>query len=253
MKLRRFPGGAWARIGYGWGMRRLLAVLCLLGTSACQGPRLLPANEAGAARGTTPPALTSPATTRPGSAPQPRRVWAGPPCPPPRRGTVQLRKVDLRGVEAWLGDQTRRWILGDVVDVYASKEFFSQTLTLTEKAGFVLRQDQRFGQDLVVTLTYIGQGGGQSAEFSPRVLIGTDMTEGVERVTGLTVSARKVLRVRLAKTNNPRRPVQLRIVAHGKAVQGRMEQVDRRDEEQIVIGGYLQHDGARWVWNPVGE
>jgi hypothetical protein len=229
--------------------RPFLALLALAAAcaSACQGPRLLPADEAG--RSFAPAVAARPTPVRPAPA-QPlrrgpprraprRRVWAGPPCAPPRRGAVHLRPADLAGVRAWIDASNRQWILGRDVDVYASKEFFSQVLTVNATYATVRRDERRVGDDLLVTLTYVGLPSLASAMTNPRVLIGT----------GLTISAAKTLRLRLAKTSDPRRPVQLRIVAHGKAAWGRAQTVEQR-ADQLELGGVLAHDGRRWVWTP---
>ena len=164
-----------------------------------------------------------------------------PSTPPPRGagGYVKLTPGDLQPVRAWIHHRNAQWILGDNVDVVVSKEFFSQVLTLNQYSGIVHRTDKKYGDDLVVTLTYRGSAEAACAKTNPRVLIGT----------GLTVTARKRLRLRLAKTKSRRQPVRLYVSATGNAVRGRGEDVDTRDENALSIQGALRWNGSRWVWN----
>jgi hypothetical protein len=130
-------------------------------------------------------------------------------------------------------------------------------LTLNSKTGIVQTHEAEYQGDTVTTLTYIGPTYATSAMRAPRAFIGKDDGRGLDagtggnpRIGGLTLSARKVLRLRMAKTRDPSRPVQLRIVAHGKAVHGRHETAERR-ADQIEIGGALRHAQGRWWWVPV--
>lgn len=158
----------------------------------------------------------------------------------PGGSRVALSAADLAQVDAYVSTRNSQWILGDEVDVYASKEYFAQALSLNAKVGMVHRKDQQAGSDSLTTMTYVGHPGAASAISNPRVLIGT----------GLTASARKVLRVRLMKTSDPNVPVRLRIVARGKAARGQHEKVTQRGAT-LQIGGSLRWTGNRWVWSTV--
>ena len=82
--------------------------------------------------------------------PVPQQSFRGPRAPRPRGRNVNLRKDDLAGVDHWLSARNAQWVLGDVVDVYASKEYFSTMLTLNAKVGTVQRQDRKVGEDHLV-------------------------------------------------------------------------------------------------------
>ena len=154
-----------------------------------------------------------------------------------RPGMVDLTDQDLAPVDEYLRARNSKWILADHVDVYASKEYFSQVLTMNAKIGLVHRKDETVGEDEIATLTFIGHETQRSAMSNPRVMIGT----------GLTVSARKVLRVRMARTVNTNVPVQLRIVATGDASRGRKDEVLER-APQLQMGGTLRKANGQWVW-----
>jgi hypothetical protein len=68
--------------------------------------------------------------------------------------------------------------------------------------------------------------------------------------TGLTVSARRTLRVRLVKTTDPDHPVRLRVTARGEAARGSRDKVLER-APQLVLGGDLRRRGGAYAWNPV--
>lgn len=157
-----------------------------------------------------------------------------------RPGRVNLRPQDLAPVDSYLHVRNRQWILGDYVEVYASKEYFATALTINARVGVVQRRDREEGRDTVITLTYVGHPDAASAMANPRVLLGT----------GLTVTARKRLTVRMVKTTDSRRPVYLRVVARGNASRGRKEKVTRRGET-LQLGGSLQLQNRRWAWFPL--
>lgn len=189
------------------------------------------------------PAVATPreiqARARPpvGHAPVPQQSFRGPRAPRPRRGVVNLRKQDLAGVDHWLSARNSQWVIGDVIDVYASKEYFSTMLTLNAKVGMVQRQDRKVGEDHLVVMRFIGNKGSASAMTNPRVQIGP----------GLTVTARRILRVRMAKTRDQRHPVQFRVMATGTCAHGRGEATLRRDD-QIELGGMLGYRTDHWEW-----
>jgi hypothetical protein len=200
-----------------------LAVFLLGGLGACQSGGL-------SRLAITPDTGAAPAA--PSAVPQ-RRMRSRP-------GTVQLSDQDLAPVDAFISTRNSQWILGDQVDVYASKEYFSQALTMNAKIGLVHRRDEKIDGDEIATLTFIGHESQRSAMSNPRVLIGT----------GLTVSARKVLRVRMARTVNTNVPVQLRIVATGNASRGQKEEVLQRGP-QLQMGGSIRNIQGRWTWRPI--
>ncbi len=221
-----------------------LRVACLwvsaLALAGCHGPylsdRMGYTNQGSTAR----PVIRSqsPKARRP--ARTNRRPVVSQNASPPRggRGFVKLTPTDLQPVRAWIHHRNAQWILGDNVDVVVSKEFFSQVLTVNQYSGLVHRTDKKYGDDLVVTLTYRGNPEGASAKTNPRVLIGT----------GLTVTARKRLRLRLAKTSSRKQPVRLYVQAMGNAVRGRGDDAEARDKA-LSIHGSLRWNGSRWVWN----
>ena len=164
-------------------------------------------------------------------------------------GTViTLTANDLAPVDAYVhaktasGQDNRQWILGDHVEVVASREYFGQNLTFTRASGLVQRVDDTTATEARVTLTYQGAEGTESVTTNPRVLIGT----------GITVSARRTLVVRLVKTQDPDRPVYLSVNARGLASRGRGDDVQQR-APQLRIGGELRKapDG-RYLWTPFG-
>lgn len=158
-----------------------------------------------------------------------------------RSDVVNLSDADLQPVDRYLHASNRQWILGDTVDIYASKEYFSGMLTMNAKIGLVHRQDSRAGDDDLSVLTFIGDKSQASAMVNPRALVGT----------AITVTARKTLRVRMAKTTDASRPVQLRIVAQGNASRGVKEDITGRGP-QLEIGGLLVKENGNWVWKEIG-
>jgi len=158
-----------------------------------------------------------------------------------RSDVVNLTDDDLAPVDAYLHASNRQWILGDTVDIFASKEYFSGMLTMNAKIGLVHRQDTRAGDDDLTVLTFIGDKSQASAMVNPRALVGT----------AITVTARKTLRVRMAKTTDASRPVQLRIVARGNASRGVKEEISGRGP-QLELGGLLVNENGRWVWKEIG-
>lgn len=158
----------------------------------------------------------------------------------PAGGIVSLTDRDLAPVDAFIGARNAQWILGDDVEVLASREYFGQNLTMTRASGLVERQDDMTGGETKVTLTFRGDPGAASVTTNPRVLIGT----------GLTVTARRTLVVHLMKTRDARRPVYLCVTARGSAARGRGDQVTERAGE-LVLGGEIKRGaGGAWTWTP---
>ncbi|MDA1194675.1 MAG: hypothetical protein O2894_05780, partial [Planctomycetota bacterium] len=118
-------------------------------------------------------------------------------------------------------------------------EYFATMLTLNAKVGMVQREDRQVGEDTLVIMRFLGNDYSASAMSNPRAQVGT----------GLTITARRVLRVRMAKTLDGTRPVQLRVVATGKAAHGRGDDTLRRDDP-IELGGSLVYRDGRWAWGP---
>jgi len=161
------------------------------------------------------------------------------------RADIRLSRRDLKPVDDWLSARNTQWIIGEVVDVYASREYFASMLTLNAKTGLVHKRETTVQGDPVTILTYVGATFATNAMRAPRVQIGSE-------AHGLSISARKVLRVRMAKTRDPARPVQLRVVARGKAVHGTHEKVLRRGDA-LELGGVLRRSRGRWYWIPVSR
>ena len=156
---------------------------------------------------------------------------------------VALSGRDLASVRQYFGrgenDLSTRWIIGDNVDVIASKEFFEQLITVS-RGPLVARTDRKLGRgDLLVTLKFLGHQGQAGAETSPRLLIGT----------GWSVLARKKLVLRFVETQNAAQPVRLQVRARGDAKQGHKQKI-LKEAKNIVVGGDLVRRGRGWVWRP---
>jgi hypothetical protein len=162
-----------------------------------------------------------------------------------RGGQVALSARDLVAadvyVDAGQNQSNARWILGDEVTVEASREYFGQIVSISARQGAVHREDTTFPDETVTTLMFV-MGRLQSAvENNPRVMIGT----------GITVSARKVLKVRLFRTTDPSTPVRLRITANGDASRGKKDVVEQRGAT-LQMGGMLKKGPSGWGWQPIG-
>jgi hypothetical protein len=158
---------------------------------------------------------------------------------------VFLSDRDLAPVDAFIAaglkGSNSQWILGDEVEVIASREFFAQNLTVNETLGTVRRRDTTRRGETVVELTYLGAPGTASITTSPRILIGT----------GINVTARRRLVLRLVKTQDAMVPLRLRITARGDASRGRRDEVWVRSDA-LVLGCEIRRQGNRWVWYPIG-
>jgi hypothetical protein len=216
-------------------MRRLLPLLALASLlAACRGGGLSESlsRVQDVPPGTTPPPYGGPGAESPGA----RRPPVGGP------GVVALTAADLAPVDAYIDyARNEQWILGDEVDVVASREFFGPALTVYPRIGLVDRRDEEHPDESVVVLTYRGSKFSRAVQNNPRVLIGT----------GLTISARKVLRVRLVKTRDPQLPVRLEITARGEATRGRKDKVEQR-ADVLTLGGFLRRTGDAYRWQPLG-
>ena len=162
-----------------------------------------------------------------------------------RGGHVALSAKDLVPADIYMdagrNQQNARWIVGDEVYVEASREYFAQNLSISARQGAVHRVDDPKPDETVTTLTFL-MGRLQSAvENNPRVTIGS----------GITVSARKVLRVRLFRTTDASTPVRLRITATGDASRGKKDVVEQR-APQLQMGGVLRRGSSGWAWHPIG-
>ena len=73
-----------------------------------------------------------------------------------RGGQVSLTDQDLAPVDAYIGVRNAQWILGDDVEVIASREYFGQNLTIARATGLVERRDVSVDGETTVTLTYVG-------------------------------------------------------------------------------------------------
>ncbi len=230
----------------------LLSFLVLGLVPACQGPGLSAGGRNWIAHrpprpirfptGQPFPVVRAPA------APAPAPVAAGPVRNVPGRtpgAVVALSGRDLASVRQYFGrgenDLSTRWVIGDNVDVIASKEFFEQLITVS-RGPLVARTDRKLGRgDLLVTLRFLGQQGQASAETSPRLLIGT----------GWSVLARKKLVLRFVETQNAAQPVRLQIRARGDAKQGHKQKIIKEAKNIVVGGDLVRRDRGRgWVWRP---
>ena len=121
-----------------------------------------------------------------------------------------------------------------------STEYFSNVMSLN-RGNMVSRTTRIVGSDTVETLRFLGAPNQRSAMTSPRAQIGT----------GLTVTARETLTVRLSKTRDPSVPVRIQITANGDASRGHKEEIHRRGAI-LTMGGNLVRQGSGWVWMPIG-
>jgi hypothetical protein len=153
--------------------------------------------------------------------------------PPAAPGTISLSDADLAPVDAYVS--RRRWVVGDEVEVIASREYFAQALMVASSIGRVRRDEAEEGGGATVTLTFVGAPDEVDVTTAPRVMIGT----------GLNVSARKRIRIHLTKTTDAGMPVRLQVTARGLASTGAADRVDKK-AEQIVLGGVLSRapDGS---------
>lgn len=245
--------------------RSLLGGLCLcaLLAAGCRSPRLLgptavpapvrpPAGTAApAASAGVPPAgppATAPLPGPAAGAPGPRRATPGPTAPPTnppaaapgrgaRGGSVRLSAQDLAPVDAWVDARNAQWIVGDEVLVEASREYFGPIIAIASRVGSVERTDEVLPEVTTVTLRFMMNRSSLAVENNPRLQVGT----------GVTVSARRVLRLRLLKAQDVQAPVSLRIVAQGEASHGRGSTVERR-APSLRLGGVLRRASAGWAW-----
>lgn len=222
--------------------RPLALLLALLPSlCACQGRRLLtgaPPLEARAGGEAGRGASTGPGA--PGSsAAGPAEPWAG--GRSGRGGQVSLSARDLAPVDLYVDARNAQWILGDDVLVEASREYFAPLLSVNARLGAVSRTDDVRPDETIITLTFLMGRYQQAVENTPRVMIGT----------GLTITARRSLRVRLFKTNDADTPLALRVVATGQASRGRKDKVEAR-APTLQLGGSLRRQGGQWLWRPLG-
>lgn len=182
----------------------------------------------------TPQRTQAPRATAPrATAPRPRRRIRG--------GKVFLSDQDLAPLDRFISARNAQWIVGDVVNVTASREYFAQNLTVNATLGTVKRKDTTRPEATTVELLYLGAPGTASITTSPRILIGT----------GLTIMARKKLVLRLVKTVDVHVPVTLRVVAEGDASRGVKDDVKQRGPI-LSLGGDMRRSGNRYAWYPIG-
>ncbi len=158
---------------------------------------------------------------------------------PRRGGNVFVSDRDLAPVDAFISARNAQWIMGDEVEVIASREYFAQVLSVNNAVGQVKRSDTVRDEETTVTLTYLGAPGSVTVTSSPRVMIGT----------GLTINARRRLVLHLVKTHDANVPVRLSVTASGDAVRGRKEEVLQRGP-MLGLGGELRRGRSGFVWVP---
>ena len=163
------------------------------------------------------------------------RSDGGQPAPAAEAGDVVLTDADLAKMDGWV--KRRRWILGDDVDIVASREYFGPIVSITERIGVIRREDTDQGGDAISTMTFTGPKEAIDVQTAPRVFIGT----------GLSVMARRRLTLRLLKTHagDASVPVRIRINASGKASTGVGDQVAQRADALVM--------GARIFRGPDGQ
>jgi|GEM_PF-4507419 len=212
-------------------VRLFAALLLLVGTlPACQGRRLLGPDAPGPVAGT-------PSVVVPAALPAQGTFLGG----RGRGGGVALSARDLAPVDWYVDARNSQWIVGDEVLVEASREYFGQILSITARVGSVERSDDVRPDVTTITLRFLMAPSQTAVENNPRVMIGT----------GLTISARKVLRLRLFKTNDTDMPVSLRVTASGSASRGRKDKVAQR-APTLQVGGHLRRATGGWSWSAIG-
>ncbi len=181
-------------------------------------------------------ALSAPVACTPGARPRDGRTdRADASDAPAAKGSeVFVSDADLAPMDAWV--RVRRWILGDEVEIDASREYFGSLVSVATRIGYVKQEIAEEAGVTTTTLTFLGRPEAVDVQTAPRVLVGT----------GLTASARKRLVLRLHRTTNPDVPVRFRLVARGKASTGVGDQVVSRAPElglgasirRLPQGGY---------------
>ena len=149
--------------------------------------------------------------------------------------TVSLTDQDLAPMDGYI--RRRFWILGDDVEIVASKEYFIQNLSIAARIGYVKREDKESENEGISILTFLGKPGEVDFSNAPRVLVGT----------GISVLARRSLTIRFTRTTSADLPVRIRIAANGDARMGMGSQVSRRDAS-IVLGAQLRRVSGAYVF-----
>lgn len=149
--------------------------------------------------------------------------------------TISLSDADLAPMDGYI--RRRFWVLGDDVEIVASKEYFIQNLSISARIGIVKREDKEGEDEATSVLTFLGRPGEVDFSNAPRVLVGT----------GISVLARRTLTIRFVRTTSPELPVRIRIAANGDARMGMGNQVSRRDPS-IVMGAQLRRVGGAYVF-----
>ena len=150
-------------------------------------------------------------------------------------GTISLTNEELAPMDGYI--RRRFWVLGDDVEIVASKEYFIQNLSIAARIGAVKREDRDGADEAVSTITYLGQPDALDFANAPRVMVGT----------GITVTARRRIVVRFTRTTSADVPVRLRITATGKARMGVGDQVMRR-EEVLSVGAQIRRGPAGYLF-----
>ncbi len=149
--------------------------------------------------------------------------------------TISLTDAELAPMDGYI--RRRFWVLGDDVEIVASKEYFIQNLSISARIGIVKREDKEGENEATSVLTFLGKPGEVDFSNAPRVLVGT----------GISVLARRTLTIRFVRTTSPDLPVRIRIAANGDARMGMGTQVSRRDPS-IVLGAQLRRVGGAYVF-----
>lgn len=150
-------------------------------------------------------------------------------------GEISISDAELAPMDAYI--RRRFWVLGDDVEIVASKEYFIQNLSIAARIGAVKREDRDGADEAVSTITYLGQPDALDFANAPRVMVGT----------GITVTARRRIVVRFTRTTSADVPVRLRITATGKARMGVGDQVMRR-EEVLSVGAQIRRGPAGYLF-----
>jgi hypothetical protein len=150
-------------------------------------------------------------------------------------GDVFVSDEDLAPMDEWI--RRSRWVIGDEVEIDASKEYFSQYISIAARTGVVKQELSESDGVMTTVLTFLGRPEDLDMTSAPRVLVGL----------GLTASARKRLVLRLHKTVNPDVPIRFRLVARGKASGGVKDRVLQRANE-LGTGATIRRVEGRHVF-----
>jgi hypothetical protein len=145
-------------------------------------------------------------------------------------------------VDRYLAAKNSQWIVADDVEILASREYFATALTLNAPwTGIVAKKTEVVGDEEITTMRLRAPKSQANVMDSPRAMIGT----------GLTVTARRTLRLRMQKTHGDQVPVRLQITASGDASRGIRDRVLER-APLVSLRAALARRGAGYQFEVAG-